>query len=110
MSSEELRLFDKVRVYLDEDYSSAENFTVGINYHNVPIKLPFMCVCVCARVYVYVCVCALVHTQVPGHMCMHALECVLTFYGSTCFVHRAAVTCHVENDCLKDDQKMIAKC
>nr|CAD7392244.1 unnamed protein product [Timema cristinae] len=27
MSSEELRLFDKVRVYLDEDYSSAENFT-----------------------------------------------------------------------------------
>lgn len=28
MSSNELRLFDKVRVYLDEDYSSAENFTV----------------------------------------------------------------------------------
>lgn len=28
MSSSELRLFDKVRVFLDEDYSSAENFTV----------------------------------------------------------------------------------
>ena len=28
MTSEELRLFDKVRVFLDEDYSSAENFTV----------------------------------------------------------------------------------
>lgn len=28
MSSEELRLFDKVRVYLDEDFSSAEHFTV----------------------------------------------------------------------------------
>ncbi|KAF2902035.1 hypothetical protein ILUMI_04134 [Ignelater luminosus] len=27
MSSNELRLFDKVRVFLDEDYSSAENFT-----------------------------------------------------------------------------------
>lgn len=27
MSSNELRLFDKVRVYLDEDYSSAEHFT-----------------------------------------------------------------------------------
>lgn len=27
-SSDELRLFDKVRVYIDEDYSSAENFTV----------------------------------------------------------------------------------
>lgn len=28
MSSEELRLFDKVRVFLDEDFSSAEHFTV----------------------------------------------------------------------------------
>ncbi|CAB3365870.1 Hypothetical predicted protein [Cloeon dipterum] len=27
MTSEQLRLFDKVRVYLDEDYSSAEKFT-----------------------------------------------------------------------------------
>lgn len=27
--SEELRMFDKVRIYLDEDYSSAENFTVS---------------------------------------------------------------------------------
>jgi inositol-1,4,5-trisphosphate 5-phosphatase len=35
MSSEELRLFDKVRVYLDEDYSSAENFTVSMKYHNI---------------------------------------------------------------------------
>lgn len=47
MSSEELRLFDKVRVYLDEDYSSAENFTVSINYHNVSIKPPFVCVRAC---------------------------------------------------------------
>ena len=29
MSSGELRLFDKIRVFLDEDYSSAEHFTVG---------------------------------------------------------------------------------
>jgi hypothetical protein len=35
MASEELRLFDKVRVYLDEDYSSAENFTVSMKYHNI---------------------------------------------------------------------------
>lgn len=27
-SSDELRLFDKIRVFLDEDYSSTENFTV----------------------------------------------------------------------------------
>ncbi|XP_015839278.1 inositol polyphosphate-5-phosphatase A isoform X3 [Tribolium castaneum] len=27
MSSNELRLFDKIRIFLDEDYSSAENFT-----------------------------------------------------------------------------------
>jgi len=60
MSSEELRLFDKVRVYLDEDYSSAENFTVGINYHSVSIQPPFVCMCVC------VCVCA--HTSVWGHV------------------------------------------
>jgi hypothetical protein len=47
MSSEELRLFDKVRVYLDEDYSSAENFTVSMNYRNVFPKPPFVCVCAC---------------------------------------------------------------
>lgn len=29
MSSKELLSFDKVRIYLDEDYSSAENFTVN---------------------------------------------------------------------------------
>ena len=29
MNSEELRLFDKVRVFLDEDFSSAEHFTVS---------------------------------------------------------------------------------
>ena len=70
MSSEELRLFDKVRVYLDEDYSSAENFTVGINYHNVPIKLPFMCVCVCTRMCVCVCVCvhSCAHTSTWAHV------------------------------------------
>ncbi|GLG95250.1 Type I inositol-1,4,5-trisphosphate 5-phosphatase [Gryllus bimaculatus] len=33
MSSEELRLFDKVRVFLDEDYSSAENFTALGNFY-----------------------------------------------------------------------------
>ncbi|KAI4462130.1 trisphosphate 5-phosphatase [Holotrichia oblita] len=33
MSSNELRLFDKVRVYLDEDYSSAENFTALGNFY-----------------------------------------------------------------------------
>ena len=50
MSSEELRLFDKVRVYLDEDYSSAENFTVSITYHKFLLNLPLcVCVCVCAR-------------------------------------------------------------
>lgn len=46
MSSEELRLFDKVRVYLDEDYSSAENFTVSMNYYIVSIKPSFVCACV----------------------------------------------------------------
>ena len=73
MSSEELRLFDKVRVYLDEDYSSAENFTVGINYHNVPIKLPFMCVCVHTHVCMCVCVCALMctHKYLGTCACMH---------------------------------------
>lgn len=30
MNSDELRLFDKVRVFIDEDYSSAENFTVSL--------------------------------------------------------------------------------
>lgn len=29
MDSDELRLFDKVRIYLDEDYSLAETFTVS---------------------------------------------------------------------------------
>ncbi|XP_044011997.1 inositol polyphosphate-5-phosphatase A isoform X1 [Aphidius gifuensis] len=33
MSSEELRLFDKVRVFLDEDFSSAENFTALGNFY-----------------------------------------------------------------------------
>ncbi|RZF38464.1 hypothetical protein LSTR_LSTR011954 [Laodelphax striatellus] len=33
MTSEELRLFDKVRVYLDEDFSSAENFTALGNFY-----------------------------------------------------------------------------
>ena len=63
MSSEELRLFDKVRVYLDEDYSSAENFTVGINYHSVSIQPPFVCMCVC------VCVCT--HKCLGTCACMH---------------------------------------
>ncbi|XP_063993439.1 inositol polyphosphate-5-phosphatase A isoform X2 [Diachasmimorpha longicaudata] len=35
MSSEELRLFDKVRVYLDEDFSSAEHFTALGNFYFV---------------------------------------------------------------------------
>ncbi|XP_066589048.1 uncharacterized protein 5PtaseI [Prorops nasuta] len=35
MSSEELRLFDKVRVFLDEDYSSAEHFTALGNFYFV---------------------------------------------------------------------------
>lgn len=34
MSSNELRLFDKVRVFLDEDYSSVEHFTVS--FHSFP--------------------------------------------------------------------------
>ncbi|XP_039301120.1 inositol polyphosphate-5-phosphatase A [Nilaparvata lugens] len=33
MTSEELRLFDKVRVFLDEDFSSAENFTALGNFY-----------------------------------------------------------------------------
>ncbi|XP_026685998.1 uncharacterized protein LOC103518378 [Diaphorina citri] len=33
MSSEELRLFDKVRIFLDEDFSSAENFTALGNFY-----------------------------------------------------------------------------
>ena len=80
MSSEELRLFDKVRVYLDEDYSSAENFTVGINYHNVPIKLPFMCVCVCALMctHKYLGTCACMHWSVSlPSMEAHVLSIVL---------------------------------
>ncbi|XP_028047934.1 inositol polyphosphate-5-phosphatase A isoform X2 [Monomorium pharaonis] len=35
MSSEELRLFDKIRVFLDEDYSSAEHFTALGNFYFV---------------------------------------------------------------------------
>ncbi|XP_043600977.1 inositol polyphosphate-5-phosphatase A isoform X3 [Bombus pyrosoma] len=35
MSSEELRLFDKIRVFLDEDYSSAEHFTALGNLYFV---------------------------------------------------------------------------
>lgn len=30
MSSNELKSYDKVRIFLDEDYSSAENFTVSM--------------------------------------------------------------------------------
>uniref|UniRef100_A0A0A9XZF2 inositol-polyphosphate 5-phosphatase n=2 Tax=Lygus hesperus TaxID=30085 RepID=A0A0A9XZF2_LYGHE len=33
MDSDELRLFDKVRIYLDEDYSSAETFTALGNFY-----------------------------------------------------------------------------
>ncbi|XP_025834536.1 type I inositol 1,4,5-trisphosphate 5-phosphatase isoform X2 [Agrilus planipennis] len=33
MTSNELRLFDKVRIFLDEDYSSAENFTALGNFY-----------------------------------------------------------------------------
>ena len=79
MSSEELRLFDKVRVYLDEDYSSAENFTVSMNYHNVSIKPLIVCVCACARAL--------------------AFECIRTSYGSICFTQSIAAKCQVENDC-----------
>ncbi|XP_070513698.1 inositol polyphosphate-5-phosphatase A isoform X3 [Cardiocondyla obscurior] len=35
MSSEELRLFDKIKVFLDEDYSSAEHFTALGNFYFV---------------------------------------------------------------------------
>ncbi|XP_056637779.1 inositol polyphosphate-5-phosphatase A isoform X2 [Diorhabda sublineata] len=35
MSSNELRLFDKIRIFLDEDYSSAENFTALGNLYFV---------------------------------------------------------------------------
>ncbi|XP_011878822.1 PREDICTED: uncharacterized protein LOC105568062 isoform X2 [Vollenhovia emeryi] len=35
MSSEELRLFDKHRIFLDEDYSSAEHFTALGNFYFV---------------------------------------------------------------------------
>ncbi|XP_017892581.1 uncharacterized protein LOC108632468 [Ceratina calcarata] len=35
MSSEELRLFDRIRVFLDEDYSSAEHFTALGNFYFV---------------------------------------------------------------------------
>lgn len=40
MSSEELRLFDRVRVYLDEDYSSAEHFTALGNFYFIHESLP----------------------------------------------------------------------
>ncbi|XP_012281445.1 uncharacterized protein LOC105700307 [Orussus abietinus] len=39
MSSEELRLFDRVRVFLDEDYSSAEHFTALGNFYFVHVSL-----------------------------------------------------------------------
>lgn len=42
MSSEELRLFDKIRVFLDEDYSSAEHFTVGISSIYVIYIIPIV--------------------------------------------------------------------
>ncbi|XP_054267370.1 inositol polyphosphate-5-phosphatase A-like isoform X1 [Macrosteles quadrilineatus] len=40
MTSEELRLFDRVRVYLDEDYSSAENFTALGNFYFIHESVP----------------------------------------------------------------------
>lgn len=40
MTSEELRLFDKVRVFLDEDYSSAENFTALGNFYFIHESIP----------------------------------------------------------------------
>lgn len=43
MSSNELRPYDKVRVYLDEDYSSAEHFTVGYTQFYV-FKILVMCI------------------------------------------------------------------
>lgn len=33
MESDDLKMFDKVRIYLDEDYSSAENFTALGNFY-----------------------------------------------------------------------------
>lgn len=41
MSSEELRLFDKIRVFLDEDYSSAEHFTVSCGIYCLSNTLLF---------------------------------------------------------------------
>ncbi|XP_046668070.1 inositol polyphosphate-5-phosphatase A isoform X1 [Homalodisca vitripennis] len=40
MTSEELRLFDRVRVFLDEDYSSAENFTALGNFYFIHESVP----------------------------------------------------------------------
>lgn len=31
--SPEMKAFDKIRIYLDEDYSSAEKFTVSLDYY-----------------------------------------------------------------------------
>lgn len=39
MSSTKLRLFNKIRVFLDEDYSSAENFTVSTKIQQVALYL-----------------------------------------------------------------------
>jgi hypothetical protein len=66
MSSEELRLFDKVRVYLDEDYSSAENFTVSMNYHNVCLLNLPLCVCPCAHMHWSVSFCVLCTCCISG--------------------------------------------
>jgi hypothetical protein len=62
MSSEELRLFDKVRVYLDEDYSSAENFTVSMKYLNMCVlnsllyvlNIIFKDILLCELLYIFV--------------------------------------------------------
>jgi len=84
MSSEELRLFDKVRVYLDEDYSSAENFTVGINYHTVSIKPPFVYVCVRMRTHVHA------HKSVWAHV--HACIGVCPYL---LWKHRLSCCCYM---------------
>lgn len=39
MSSTKLRLFNKIRVFLDEDYSCAENFTVSTKIQQVALYL-----------------------------------------------------------------------
>lgn len=38
MSSNELNSYDRVRIFLDEDYSSAENFTVSLDtYYDISL-------------------------------------------------------------------------